>query len=309
MKDLSYPAVTHLIKDPIGALGADSVGSVAQAMAGPEVDEAIAKQLDMINNNPASATADEGIENLKDVHSKIKRYLGKLNQLYATPPVPNGETPSNAPKQSVETTEATNTTSDESESNEENEEGETPNLQLPELRKAVLTAAIKKAASSALEAANSKIKQGLAAEEARHTAAVQNLTSIALKEKAALMTARWRVSQAVKTKTKAREALTKLQTHEMKTKMAISTLQEHENSVKADIEESSKALDLTKENLKDRIKAYRDQKKVFDEAQDTLLEEKASQIQELFEQQASGTGNKDASLDSKSMERFLSARQ
>merc|ERR1711934_1177296 len=276
---------------------------VAQAMAGPEVDDAIAKQLDMINNNPASA-ADEGIKNLKDVHSKIKSYLGKLNQLYATPPVPSGETP----KQSVENTEATNTTSDESESDEE-KEGETPNLQLPELRKAVLTAAIKKAASSALEAANSKIKEGLAAEEARHTAAVQNLTSIALKEKAALMTARWRVSQAVKTKTKARDALTKLQTHEMKTKMAISTLQEHENSVKADIEESSKALDLTKENLKDRIKSYRDQKKVFDEAQDTLLEEKASQIQELFEQQASGTGNKDASLDSKSMERFLSARQ
>ena len=175
-----------------------------------------------------------------------------------------------------------------------------------------MSAAIKKAASSALEAANSKIKEGLAAEEARHTAAVQNLTSVALKEKAALMTARWRVSQAVKTKTKARDALTKLQTHEMKTKMAISTLQEHENSVKADIEESSKALDLTKENLKDRIKAYRAQKKVhtcvfalsgiynrhtlihifikvFDEAQDTLLEEKASQIQELFEQQASGT--------------------
>ena len=76
------------------------MGSVAQAMAGPEVDDAIAKQLDMISNNPASATADEGIENLKDVHSKIKRYLGKLNQLYATPPVPNGETPSNAPEQS-----------------------------------------------------------------------------------------------------------------------------------------------------------------------------------------------------------------
>ena len=74
------------------------MGSVAQAMAGPEVDEAIAKQLDMINNNPASATADEGIENLKDVHSKIKRYLGKLNQLYATPPVPNGETPKQSGK-------------------------------------------------------------------------------------------------------------------------------------------------------------------------------------------------------------------
>lgn len=306
LSDPASPAVTHLINDPIGALGADSVGSVAQAMAGPEVDEAIAKQLDMISNNPAAARTDEGIENLKDVHSKIKSYLGKLNQLYATPPVPSGD---NTPKQPVETTEASNSTSDESESSEDKEE-ETPNLKLPELRRAVLTAAIKKAASSALAAANSKIKQGLAAEEARHTAAVQNLTAVAMKEKASLMTARWRVQQAVKAKAKARDALTKLQGHQMKTQMAINTLTEHENSVKADIDESAKALELTKQNLQNRMKAYRDQKKVFVEAQDALLEEKASQIQELFEQKASNdTGNKEASLDSASMEKFLSARQ
>ena len=81
------------------------------------------------------------------------------------------------------------------------------NLKIPQLRKAVLTAAIKKAASSALHAADSKMKEDSAAEEARHTAAIQNLTSVTLKEKAGALIAKWRVQQALKEKKKQQEGL------------------------------------------------------------------------------------------------------
>lgn len=301
------PTVTHLLKDPIGAIGGDSLGSVAQAMAGPQVDGAIAKQLEQINSNPFdTGSADKGNEDLKEVHHKIQRYLGKLNQLYAI------AAPKDVPKQALADQDgnSTNATSDNNEEEDEEQQEEMPDIKLPALRKAVLTAAIKKAASSALQAADSKMKEDLAAEEARHTAAVQNLTSVALKEKASSMTAKWRVMQAMKAKKKARDMLTKLQTHEMKTQMAINTLTEHGNSVKTDIEEASKELAGAATQLKERMKAFKEQSKVFQKAQDALLEEKSSQIQKLFEKQA-GAGNaedQDAALDSTSMERFLSVR-
>jgi len=301
------PTVTHLLKDPIGAIGGDSLGSVAQAMAGPQVDGAIAKQLEQISQNPFdTGSADKGNEDLKEVHHKIQRYLGKLNQLYAI------TAPKDVPKQSLadDGANSTNATTDNPEDDEEQHE-EMPDIKLPALRKAVLTAAIKKAASSALQAADSKMKEDLAAEEARHTAAVQNLTSVALKEKATSLTAKWRVMQAMKAKKKARDALTKLQTHEMKTQMAINTLAEHDTGVKADIEEASKELQNAGNTLKERLKAFKEQQKVFKKAQDALLEEKSTQIQALFEKQASGGGDEeqDAALDSSSMERFLSMRK
>lgn len=306
MKTFGPPTVTHLINDPIGALGGDSVGSVAQAVAGPQVDGAIAKQLEMLTNNPFDGgDADPGNEDLKEVHSKIQSYLGKLDKLYA---IAKPKQDNDTPKHLVEK-ESANATSDDE---EEPAADEGPDIKLPQLRKAVLTAAIKKAASSALQAADSKMKESQAAEEARHTAAVQNLTSIALKEKASKLTANWHVQQAFKAKRKAREALTKLQTHEMKTQMAINTLAEHDKSVKADIEDASQELKLADKTLQDRMKAYRAQDKLFRTAQDNLLEEKATQIQALFEKQANGDAdNKEApaQVDSRFMERFLSARK
>merc|ERR1719271_29144 len=111
----------------------------------------------------------------------------------------------------------------------------------------------------------------------------------------------------MKAKKKARDALTKLQTHEMKTQMAINTLAEHDTGVKADIEEASKELQNAGNTLKERLKAFKEQQKVFKKAQDALLEEKSTQIQALFEKQAhGGAEDEDAALDSSSMERFLS---
>ena len=71
------------------------MGSVAQAMAGPEVDDAIAKNIEMISSNPFGAPpADESNENLKEVHNKIQRYLGKLDKLYAiADPAKDDDTP------------------------------------------------------------------------------------------------------------------------------------------------------------------------------------------------------------------------
>merc|ERR1712032_1624345 len=107
------------------------------------------------------------------------------------------------------------------------------------------------------------------------------------------------------------DALTKLQTHEMKTQMAINTLTEHDTGVKADIEEASKELQGAVATVKDRMKSFKEQQKVFKKAQDALLEEKSTQIQALFEKQAGGgdEDQKDAALDSSSMERFLSMRK
>jgi len=298
------PTVTHLIKDPIGALGADSTGAVTQAMAGPQVDDAIAKKIEMISSNPFDAPpADESNENLKEVHNKIQRYLGKLDKLYA---IAEPEKDDDTPKQYAEK-ESTNSTSDEDDEQQQDEE---INLKLPQLRKAVLTAAIKKAASSALHAADSKMKEDSAAEEARHTAAIQNLTSVALKEKAGALTAKWRVQQALKEKKKQRDALTKLQTHEMKTQMAINTLTEHDAQIKLDIAEAEKEVAEAHKVVQEKTKAYKEQMKVFNAAQNALLEEKATQIQELFEQQSNkdNTASDQASSDSDAMARFLSAR-
>lgn len=174
-----------------------------------------------------------------------------------------------------------------------------------------MTAAIKKAASSALNAADSKMKEDSAAEEARHTAAVQNLTSVALKEKASAMMAKWRVQQALKVKKKQRDALTKLQTHEMKTQMAINTLTEHDAQIKKDIAEAETEVADASKLVQEKSKAYKEQMKVFQAAQNALLEEKATQIQALFEQQSNkdSTGSDQASSDADAMARFLSARK
>ena len=81
------------------AIGADSMGTVAQAIAGPQVDEAIAKKIEMITNNPFDAPpADESNENLKEVHSKIQRYLTKLDKLYAIAE-PEKDADADTPKQ------------------------------------------------------------------------------------------------------------------------------------------------------------------------------------------------------------------
>ena len=71
------------------------MGSVAQAMAGPEIDDAIAKNIEMISSNPFGAPpVDESHENLKEVHNKIQRYLDKLDKLYAiADPAKDDDTP------------------------------------------------------------------------------------------------------------------------------------------------------------------------------------------------------------------------
>ena len=106
------------------------------------------------------------------------------------------------------------------------------------------------------------MKEDSAAEEARHTAAVQNLTSVALKEKASAMMAKWRVQQALKVKKKHRDALTKLQTHEMKTQMAINTLTEHDAQIKKDITEAEAEVAEASKLVQEKSKAYKEQMKV-----------------------------------------------